>query len=86
MNLVSEKETKAIIYIKDECKKRFIFNANMLGKSKVSEGEDTNSLPESKHPISANDVADSSKQIAMLRKENFELQTKLQEIMKIIKR
>lgn len=86
MSLVSEKETKAIIYIKDECKKRFIFNANMLGKSKVSESEAENVLQESKHLLAANDVADSSKQIAMLRKENFELKNKLQEIMKIIKR
>lgn len=32
LGYITEQETKAIIYLKDECKKRFIFNASMLGR------------------------------------------------------
>ena len=88
LGFVSERETKAVIYIKDECKKRFIFNANMLGKSSTSapaapaielnsEYENTTTRPDS---------GNNSSQLVLLRQEIFDLQKKLRDIAKIIKR
>lgn len=84
LGYITEQETKAVIYIKDECKKRFIFNANMLGKSTTTT---------SAEKIELNSEFENSKggeksaaQMILLRQEIFDLQSKLKEIERIIKR
>lgn len=79
MGLLTKEETNAIIYIKDECKKRFIFNANMLGKSTTT---DT-----SHEQIRVNgEGADKSANLVLLRQEIFELRNKLSQIASIVKK
>lgn len=83
LGYVTEDETKAIIYIKDESKKRFIFNANMLGKSKTTESAKGIALHSEFENASAEK---SSPQLILLRQEVYDLQTKLNQIASIIKR
>lgn len=77
MNLLSKEETNAIIYIKDESKKRFIFNANMLGKS-------TTTTDYQGQVTVAGEGSDKSANLVLLRQEIFELRNKLKQIASII--
>ncbi len=80
MGLVTEDETKAIIYVKDESKKRFIFNSGMLGKSTTTDSQriDINANGDGKDKSAA--------QLVILRQEIYDLQNKLNQIANIIKR
>ncbi len=82
LGFISEDETKAVIYMKDECKKRFIFNANLLGKSAITESAEKIAL----HSEFENSSKNSSAQLVLLRQEVYDLQKKLKEIASIIKR
>lgn len=84
LGYVTERETKAIIYIKEECKKRFIFNANLLGKSSTSTPAKAIELNSEFENSSKTDK--SSAQLVLLRQEIYELQNKLKDIANIIKR
>lgn len=86
LGIISEKETKAVLYIKEESKKRFIFDANMFGKNKSVDNEPTGIKAVTENSPEKSDLKDNSKQLANLRKEIYDLQTKLQDIAKIIKR
>lgn len=79
MGFVTDDETQAIINVKEESKKRFIFNSNMLGKSTTTEA--TEKVP-------ANSALDgkSSAQLALLRQEIYNLQSKLNQIAAILKK
>ena len=67
LGYVTEQETKAIIYLKDESKKRFIFNSSVIGNSSGG------SIP----PTVV------SEELKELRRKVYELQTKLDKIRKI---
>lgn len=84
LGYVTERETKAIIYIKEECKKRFIFNSNLLGKSSSSTPAKTIELNTEFENASKNEG--NSSQLVLLRQEIYELQNKLKDIANIIKR
>lgn len=81
LGYISSKETKAIIYIKDESKKRFIFDSNMLGKSKT-----TGEVSAEFQSLSDENKDSKSAQLIVLRQEIFDLKTKLNDIANIIKR
>jgi hypothetical protein len=67
LGYITERETKAIIYIKDECKKRFIFNTAMIEKpDKIEKAQNV--------PL----------ELKNLRRDIYELQTKLDKIKEII--
>lgn len=83
MGYVTEDETKAIIHIKDESKKRFIFNASMLGKSTTTESAQKIELNSEFENASKEK---SSAQLILLRQEVYDLQNKLNQIATIIKR
>jgi len=87
LGYVTERETKAVIYIKEECKKRFIFNANILGKSASSTPAKTIQLnSEFENNTAKGNKENNSSQLVLLRQEIYELQNKLRDIEKIIKR
>ena len=87
LGYVSERETKAVIYIKEECRKRFIFNASILGKSSISTPAKTIQLNSEFENNTTNKNNDNnSSQLVLLRQEIYELQSKLREIANIIKR
>lgn len=88
LGYITERETKAVIYIKEECKKRFIFNANILGKSSQSTPAKTIQLnSEFENNTSSKNKNDkNSSQLILLRQEIYELQNKLRDIANIIKR
>lgn len=68
LGYLTEQETKAIIYLKDECKKRFIFNTSMINQH--NEVKSSPSLV--------------SEEIKDLRKQVYDLQIKLDKIRKIV--
>lgn len=84
LGYITEQETKAVIYIKDECKKRFIFNANMLGKSSTTTEAKKVELNSEYENASMNEKGKA--QLVLLRQEVYELQNKLRDIANIIKR
>lgn len=79
LGYVTEQETKAAIFLKEECKSRFIFNTNILGKS--SNAISVNTATEKTAKSEPN-----SSQLVLLRQEVYELQQKIRDIANIIKR
>lgn len=71
LGYITEQETKAIIYLKDECKKRFIFNSNGMGRQ----------TEESAHSSSSPSLVNS--ELKDLRKQVCDLRVKLDKIRKI---
>lgn len=91
MNLITEKETKAVIYMKEECKKRFIFNANVINKpgGNASSGQLISAAASPKNDNGKKEVEqdeNKSSQIIQLKQENYSLQKKLKDIEDILKR
>ncbi len=76
LGFVTEEETKMILYIKDECKKRFIFNTDILAKSSVT------SAPVTEKETSSDNQA----VVERLAKENALLRQKLMAIADVLRK
>lgn len=88
---ISEKETKAVIYIKEECKKRFIFNPALVSKAGQTSGhvENATTPPGSSNTVTGNpeEERESLKlQVVSLKQECYKYQKKLKDIEDILER
>ncbi len=85
MGYISEKDSKVVLYIKDECKQRFIFNPDILSKTPVNSTE-----PPAPPPIEPNMTFElpsvNDEVVERLTKENTLLKKKIRAIVEIIKK
>lgn len=79
LGLVSEEDTKNILYMKDESKKRFIFNTDLLGKSATPVTQADNIMNMTSQSQGANNAI-----VEKLVRENNLLKNKIKAIIQVI--